>query len=200
MSEQVIDLLLFCPQCGEQHVDEAKPGVCETCGKDEAGCPCPAFAPWLNPPHKSHRCGCCNYVWRPADVATNGVAAIRTRGERDGTARPRYYATAADYERAVRAAPGAADSEAWRALVASVIEVYQRRMIEPRTLLHGSIMEMRRRLDALIPRERWGEYVSIPRPVATPAMRSDDEASDAPKRDAETQAVHNHAALSPSNG
>src|ERR1044072_1073994 len=83
-----IDLLLFCPMCATQHVDEAKPDVCEKCGCEEEFCPCEDFTAWLNPPHKSHRCTACNHVWRPADVPTNGVAELKTKGERDGEAKP----------------------------------------------------------------------------------------------------------------
>jgi hypothetical protein len=105
-----VDMLLFCPQCGEQHVDEANPGVCEICGgeKDDFPrnegsliCACGNFTEWLNPPHKSHRCNFCNHVWRPADVPTNGVLTTKTKGERDGNPRPRYFATAKDFEDAV---------------------------------------------------------------------------------------------------
>lgn len=83
-----VDILLFCPHCGAQHIDEAKPGICETCGQAEPACTCVAFTAWLNPPHKSHRCHSCNHVWRPADVPTNGVAAIQSKGERDGDPKP----------------------------------------------------------------------------------------------------------------
>lgn len=96
-----IDMLLFCPHCGEQHVDEAKPDVCETCGGNKPTCTCDTFTAWLNPSHKSHRCNFCNHVFRPADVPTNGVQAIKSKGERDGNPRPRYYYTAKDYEDAV---------------------------------------------------------------------------------------------------
>ncbi len=61
-----VPMLLFCPSCGRQHVDapEAESG-------------------WTNPPHKSHKCHACGLVWRPADVPTNGVATIETRGSAD---------------------------------------------------------------------------------------------------------------------
>lgn len=98
---QPIDILLFCPQCGEQHIDESKPEVCETCGSQRSSCCCAAYTPWLNPPHKSHRCAFCNHVWRPADVATNGVQEIFTKGSNDGNARPRFYCTAEDFNKAV---------------------------------------------------------------------------------------------------
>jgi hypothetical protein len=61
-----IDMLLFCPSCGAQHVDVPEP---------EKG--------WTNPPHKSHLCHGCGSTWRPADVPTNGVQAVRTRGKAD---------------------------------------------------------------------------------------------------------------------
>jgi hypothetical protein len=66
-----IDMLLFCPCCNLQHVD----------APDES-------KKWTNPPHRSHECQHCGYTWRPADVPTNGVHAIKTKGKRDGTARP----------------------------------------------------------------------------------------------------------------
>jgi hypothetical protein len=61
-----VPMLLNCPKCGEQHIDEP----------DEAN-------GWSNPPHRSHRCGGCGCIWRPADVATVGVAEINTRGGAD---------------------------------------------------------------------------------------------------------------------
>lgn len=89
--EAPIDMLIFCPGCGKQHIDEAKPDVCEMCGKTESdhlrsgadSFACPSFTAWLNPPHKSHRCGDCNLVFRVADVPTNGVAQIKTKGDND---------------------------------------------------------------------------------------------------------------------
>jgi hypothetical protein len=56
-----IDMILLCPNCNRQHVDASK-GV------------------WDNPPHKSHECQFCGIIWRPADVETNGVKTIKTRG------------------------------------------------------------------------------------------------------------------------
>ena len=38
---------------------------------------------WNNPPHRSHLCHSCGHIWRPADVPTNGVAAIKTKGSAD---------------------------------------------------------------------------------------------------------------------
>ena len=55
-----IDMILHCPKCGVQHIDA------------------PEGEGWTNPPHRSHLCHTCATVWRPADVATNGVREIRS--------------------------------------------------------------------------------------------------------------------------
>jgi hypothetical protein len=59
-----VDMVLHCPACGLQHIDEATPE-------------------WDNPPHRSHLCLGCGHIWRPADIATNGVATLQTRGKSD---------------------------------------------------------------------------------------------------------------------
>lgn len=61
-----IDMVLHCPVCRHIHVDAPEP---------ETG--------WDNPPHRSHKCHYCGCIWRPADVTTNGVHRIKTRGEKD---------------------------------------------------------------------------------------------------------------------
>lgn len=72
-----IDMVLHCPKCGEQHIDEPEqPPAADLC----AGNPEDV---WTNPPHRSHLCKHCGFIWRPADVATNGVAAVKTRGKDD---------------------------------------------------------------------------------------------------------------------
>lgn len=79
-----IDMILPCPSCGTLHVDAPEPMICQTCGLyGENECICEVMNLWLNPPHKSHLCHGCGIVWRPADVPTNGVAVIKTRGEND---------------------------------------------------------------------------------------------------------------------
>lgn len=94
-----IDMVLHCPNCGHQHIDGAEPDICK-CGHSsliheppnekaifrcaDYGCPCTNFdVAWLNPPHRSHLCHRCGTIWRPADVPTNGVRAIGTKGEKD---------------------------------------------------------------------------------------------------------------------
>lgn len=96
-----IDMILHCPACGKQHVDAPEPNICK-CSHSidshstpadcrgtvstESSYPCPCdeyVVAWTNPPHKSHLCHGCGIVWRPADVPTNGVATIHTRGKDD---------------------------------------------------------------------------------------------------------------------
>lgn len=81
-----INMIIFCPQCGLQHIDAPEDHK-QDCQKSDfahldKGCTCDR---WTNPSHKSHLCGYCNHVWRPADVPTNGVLEIRTRGQIDST-------------------------------------------------------------------------------------------------------------------
>jgi hypothetical protein len=64
-----IPMILHCPACGEQHVDEPEP-----------------TRNWTNPPHRSHLCLTCGHIWRPADVCTSGVATIQTKGKADNPA------------------------------------------------------------------------------------------------------------------
>lgn len=76
--ERPVDMLLYCPNCGNQHIDEPDP---------KRG--------WLNPPHTSHECQFCDqsngepFVWRPSDRYTNGVAKINTSGKVDCDPRPK---------------------------------------------------------------------------------------------------------------
>jgi len=69
-----VDMILHCPTCLHQHID-----------RDEGQHVAPHTSPalWRNPPHRSHLCGNCGFVWRPADVPTNGVETIKTRGKND---------------------------------------------------------------------------------------------------------------------
>lgn len=72
-----IPRVLHCPKCGLQHIDA--PDVYDN--SHVTGRPV-----WDNPPHRSHLCLGCGHVWRPADVPTEGVAAIQTRGDADSPA------------------------------------------------------------------------------------------------------------------
>lgn len=73
------DMVIHCPRCGDQHIDEPDP---------EIG--------WTNPPHKSHLCLSCGVVWRVADVPTNGVAATQTQGKLDNWFPPLALAVGVD--------------------------------------------------------------------------------------------------------
>lgn len=74
VDEAPIDMILHCPKCHTQHIDAPEAfgegGDCLDGG-------------WTNRPHRSHLCGKCGTIWRPADVCTNGVASIATRGKSD---------------------------------------------------------------------------------------------------------------------
>jgi len=74
-----IDMVLFCPECGAQHIDRAE---FEPTGRTVDNCTEVRYT-WDNPPHKSHLCHNCANIWRPADVCTNGVDTTQTRGEKD---------------------------------------------------------------------------------------------------------------------
>lgn len=68
-----VDMVLHCPACGTQHIDAPAPPEAHVHDAE----------PWINPPHRTHQCGFCGLRWRPADVPTNGVAAVQTRGKHD---------------------------------------------------------------------------------------------------------------------
>lgn len=83
-----IQMILFCPSCGLQHIDAPEyEGV-----NHEDG----SASMWDNPPHRSHLCHGCGHIWRPADVATEGVASIQTRGKADTYPAMRVQAAPAD--------------------------------------------------------------------------------------------------------
>lgn len=62
-TETPLDMLLFCPRCGAQHID----------APDER------TPDWTNPPHKTHLCHECKHLFRPSDKPTNGVATIKSK-------------------------------------------------------------------------------------------------------------------------
>lgn len=87
-----IPMILFCPHCGVQHIDapDDKPVKVEPdfIGGTHVGYSLvDPVQYWTNPPHRSHLCklvdGGCGKVFRPCDVATEGVRSIETRGARD---------------------------------------------------------------------------------------------------------------------
>jgi len=124
-----IDMILYCPNCGNKHIDEPEqfkpvgqcecrggPDTCETCDANEqAYYEWRSEGPWTNPPHRSHLCRFCKHVWRPADVATNGVAILMTRGQ-DDSPRPMLTVKAVPTAR-VRATHAGASKRRWAAMV-----------------------------------------------------------------------------------
>lgn len=74
-----IDMVLHCPKCHEQHIDRPDPIADDHPDGPHESC----AGTWTNPPHRSHQCHQCGHIWRPADVPTNGVAAVKTRGKKD---------------------------------------------------------------------------------------------------------------------
>lgn len=86
--EAPINMVLYCPNCGMQHVDKPDDrckmgGGCDESGRcyaESQGVP-ERCERWTNPPHRSHLCHACGTIWRPADVPTNGVAELKTQGK-----------------------------------------------------------------------------------------------------------------------
>lgn len=76
-----IDMVLHCPKCGLQHIDETEQINRRLAASDPPAAW--AMTSWDNPPHRSHLCHGCGHIWRPADVPTNGVAAVKTKGKQD---------------------------------------------------------------------------------------------------------------------
>jgi len=74
-----LDMILYCPNCGKQHIDAEESGASWRARSDERD----RGPRWTNPPHRSHLCQDCGCIWRPADVATNGVESIKTEGKAD---------------------------------------------------------------------------------------------------------------------
>lgn len=86
IGSEPIPMVLFCPACGVQHIDEPElpyigDRIIET-GDEEAAERIRAET-WNNPPHRSHLCLACGHIWRPADVPTTGVQAVQTKGKAD---------------------------------------------------------------------------------------------------------------------
>ena len=73
-------MVLFCPACGDQHIDEPEEPLSQHGGFLP---PEPGDDYWDNPPHRSHLCHGCGHIWRPADVPTTGVQAVQTKGKAD---------------------------------------------------------------------------------------------------------------------
>jgi len=73
-----LPMLLYCPECGLQHIDEPDERTPE----------------WDNPPHRSHLCHGCGCIWRPADIPTEGVLNLATSGQADTWAPTKFASLA----------------------------------------------------------------------------------------------------------
>lgn len=71
-ARQPVPMVLHCPRCHLQHIDAPDERTPE----------------WHNPPHRSHLCHGCGFVWRPADVPTVGVERTQTTGKNDSPPAP----------------------------------------------------------------------------------------------------------------
>ena len=91
MGHKSIDMVLHCPKCGLQHIDKDNSEdlriEAAELGVDREGDRELEHwieeREWTNPPHRSHLCASCKHIWRPADVCTNGVLAVKTKGQED---------------------------------------------------------------------------------------------------------------------
>lgn len=114
-----IDMILHCPACGAQHIDAPDPEGEAHAASDGTE------SRWTNPPHRSHLCHGCGHIWRPADVPTNGVQDIKTRGKRDSPyLEDEQFSEAACY--AVEAL--------WQICPEVAIREYQRSVLNPNQL------------------------------------------------------------------
>lgn len=76
-----IPMILHCPGCGAQHIDE--PEECSDEGCPHYGTPHSHTDLWQNPPHKEHKCRVCEKLWTPANVPTMGVKELPAVGKPD---------------------------------------------------------------------------------------------------------------------
>ena len=52
LKASIVPTILFCPVCGEQHVDKGE---------------------WATKPHRTHLCEECGHTWRPFEASTIGA-------------------------------------------------------------------------------------------------------------------------------
>lgn len=93
MNDKPIPMILYCPECGLQHLDrpnhwsdkfDAPMGSEHPDDLEYLKEAIKAYeAEWTNPPHRSHKCLRCGTIWRPADVYTTGVLKLDTVGKHD---------------------------------------------------------------------------------------------------------------------
>lgn len=96
--DKPIDMVLFCPNCGKQHIDAPEYMLGQQVDVSDH-----AAWDWTNPLHRSHLCHKCGTIWRPADVPTNGVASIKTAGKKDTWVGKAAFAAPAEASKPVQA-------------------------------------------------------------------------------------------------
>lgn len=129
-----IDMVLHCPKCGLQHIDEPEEE------RSEDICEGPEVVDtvtigWDNPPHRSHLCHGCGHIWRPADVPTNGVQMVKTKGKVDSPiAAPKTTMTGNDLGNLI-ACFDAAFNEGLNEALAETTDVRLKDLVERRLLV-----------------------------------------------------------------
>lgn len=137
----------------------------------------PRIGDWHNPPHRSHLCAGCGHIWRPADVATNGVAAIKTKGKNDSPV--------ADRER--RAVPAGFKAELLQSIDEpddELLEEFQRAFVQQ--------LHRRRNKPHLESAEKAGARAMFKLAISRAAAPADAPAEPEPERCAFCGAAHQY--------
>ncbi len=134
-----IDMVLFCPACGKQHIDAPDPHP-ELRNIHEV--------PWTNPPHRSHLCHGCGHIWRPADVPTNGVQAVKTVGKADSPIVEPAELAACKRDAELAACKRDAERLRLELLSCSTDCIYLQEITENKQNLHGWLEFRRKAIDA----------------------------------------------------
>lgn len=127
-----IDMVLYCPNCGKQHIDRAN--TLEDIIHAATGTVVDQL--WTNPPHRSHLCHSCGIIWRPADVPTNGVRTVLTTGKADTWVGKAPFAAVASPPPQAPAPAGAMEDAERLAQVRDAITAYHVALDERR---HGVV-------------------------------------------------------------
>lgn len=155
--ETPIDMVLYCPACGTQHIDAPDPSP-QFASPDEV---------WTNPPHRSHLCHNpkCGTIWRPADVPTNGVARIETKGKADSW----HGITDAMPTRAVDIKVSLPEGDTRKATVLWH-SLTEQAKVEIGIRVEGIAPEVIKALDRMTPTQPWSRGHSINYPLRAAAI------------------------------
>lgn len=172
--ETPIDMVLYCPACGTQHIDKDNCDeiriMAAELGIDREGDR--AYSDWLeenewtNPPHRSHLCHNpkCKTIWRPADVPTNGVATIGTKGKADSW----HGLTDAMPTRAVDFKVSLPEGDTRKATVMWSLTTGNK--VELGIKVEGISPEVIKALDRMTPTQPWSRGHSINYPLRAAAI------------------------------